>query len=74
MNNDHVYIYLAIRRCVATWLVFLLNREKVSQLGIEPPTTTFGLGISPLSFRSLGSSHTINEILILIYLLVRLLV
>jgi hypothetical protein len=34
------------------------SRETVSQQGIEPPATLFGLGTSPLS-GSVGSSRTI---------------
>ena len=34
---------------------FLSSREMISQSGIEPLVTPFSLGISPLSFGSLGS-------------------
>ena len=37
---------------------FPSSREMISQLGIEPPATPFGLRTSPLSFGSLGLSRT----------------
>ena len=37
---------------------FPSRRETISRLGIEPPTTPFGLGTSPLSSGSLGSYRT----------------
>ena len=45
------------RRCLTTWLVFLSRRETTSQPGIEPPTTPFGLGTSPLR----ATSHRSQE-------------
>ena len=40
---------------------FPSSRGMISRLGIEPPTTLFGLGTSPLSFGSLGSSQTFSH-------------
>ena len=36
----------------------LSSRETISQPGIEPPITPFGLGTPPLSSSNLGSSQT----------------
>ena len=47
------------RRRLITWLVLHIQRETASRLGIEPPTTLFGLGTSPLSSGSSGHlGHT----------------
>lgn len=37
---------------------FLSSREMISRLGIEPPSTPFGLSTFPLSSGNLGSSWT----------------
>ena len=37
---------------------FPSSRKTISRLGIEPPTTLFGLDTSPLPSGSLGSSRT----------------
>ena len=48
------------KRCMTTWLVFPSDRERISQSGMEPLTTLFGLGTSPVLSGSLGSSQTTN--------------
>ena len=47
---------------------FLSSKETILRLGIEPPTTPFNLGISPLSSSSLGSSRTNKSSVKIVYI------
>lgn len=46
-----------------TWTIFLSSREHNLRMGIEPPTSPFGFGFTPLSSGGLGSSLTIETLL-----------
>ena len=59
-NKQHLFLFGEHKRRLTTWLDFPSSRETISRLGIEPPTTPFDSGTSPLSSNSLWSSLTIT--------------
>lgn len=52
-----------MRRQLDHLVSFPSSTETISQLGIKPPTTPFGLGTFPLSYSNLQSSRTIRIII-----------